>query len=161
MSSLRLALRRSSEEAKGSSPAPPTRYGAQPAPKRSPLITVESLVAKRLLSEWHGPHNDVCEACEVGGSLLECSFCNVCFHNTLECLGSSMLSEVSARPAVDGFAAHAQRSCPLRRRSALSSSLFPNPRNSSSLLLTHRRTPRRTVTGRVLPAGATPVRRPW
>ena len=98
MSSLRLALKRSSDESKSksksSSDSSSPRYGAQPAPKRAPLISLESLVKKKLLAHWNGPHNDVCEACEAGGTLLECSFCNVCFHNSYSCLGSSVMSKV-------------------------------------------------------------------
>ena len=39
-------------------------------------------VPRKRLKRWTRPHNDICEYCDRGGSLVCCSFCNLVFHRT-------------------------------------------------------------------------------
>lgn len=43
--------------------------------------------------------NDVCEACDLGGELIACSFCNVAYHNNDACLGEDVVPEARAESA--------------------------------------------------------------
>ena len=52
----------------------------------SPFM-IGALMASKSLQLFNiGVNNDVCQECEEGGDLLDCSFCNLAFHNRTECL---------------------------------------------------------------------------
>lgn len=65
---------------------------------KSSSLTLGGLVAKGQLGEiWSNPEetNDVCESCHAGGDLLSCSWCNVAYHNTTQCLRDSKLGSAA------------------------------------------------------------------
>ncbi len=57
---------------------------------------------RALLPPWGGDHNDVCQGCDAGGTLLCCDFCNVVWHP--QCLSPPMRSvtQVGSHRALTG-----------------------------------------------------------
>ena len=53
---------------------------------QDPFMIGASMASKSLQLFNIGVNNDVCQECEEGGDLLDCSFCNLAFHNRTECL---------------------------------------------------------------------------
>ena len=70
---------------------------------------------------WADPElmNDVCETCNAGGDLLSCSWCNVAYHNTTECLRDGKLG--SAAMASESF----EWACPSCFKSAVRQIIKP------------------------------------
>ena len=52
---------------------------------------ITTLRASKSLKFWGHGSNDLCEACNMGGDLLSCSFCNLSYHNEAPCLQESQV----------------------------------------------------------------------
>ena len=64
--------------------------------KPTPRV-VTTLLASKSLKFWTHASNDLCETCSMGGDLLSCSYCNLCYHNGAPCLDESQVIAVSLR----------------------------------------------------------------
>jgi hypothetical protein len=60
-------------------------------PLRPDPLSIAALLSSRSLQLYSQGSNELCETCDLDGDLLECSFCNLVFHNTTECLGDLLL----------------------------------------------------------------------